>query len=77
MFQATAADRPAPTTATTSLALTSTMLETVAATAPPKSSGPTKFPIIAIVSAVRGLAARVATSAAIESAASCRPFVAA
>jgi hypothetical protein len=47
----------------------------VVATADPRTNGPRKIPNAAIRSAALGLAARVATSVAMEFAASWTPFV--
>jgi hypothetical protein len=52
------------------LGLTSTRPAIVVATADPRSRGPRKIPTVAIASALLGRAARVATSVAIEFAAS-------
>ena len=77
VFQITEAVSPAPITATVCDGGSVTMPASVSATAVPSSSGPTTLPTVASATAGPGRAARVATSAAIEFAASCRPFVSA
>ena len=74
-FQTSAPLTPAPMTATTWSAGTSTIFPTVSATAAPSSSGPSRVNTAATASAGPGIAVRVATSVATASAASCTPFV--
>ncbi len=77
VFQMTDAVSPAPMIATVWLGGTVIMPATRFATAVPSTSGPITLPSVANATAGPGRAARVATSAAIEFAASCRPFVSA
>ena len=74
-FQITAPVSPAPMTGTPWAGLTVTSLPTVLATAAPKRSGPSRLKTDAIKTAGSGRATRVATSVAIEFAASWNPFV--
>ena len=74
-FQATAAAIPAPITSVASEGVTVTMPPMVSATAAPSSRGPRTLNTDARMIACRGVAARVATRAAIALDASCNPFV--
>ena len=69
-FQASAATRPAVITSTVSSGSTSTIPAIVVATADPRRNGPRKMPTAATPSAGPGRPARVATSVAVEFAAS-------
>ena len=74
-FQTSAPLTPAPTTATTWSAGTSTTLATVSATAAPRTNGPSSVKSAATRRAAPGAAERVATRVATASAASCTPLV--
>jgi hypothetical protein len=74
-FQATAAVRAAPITATVCEAGTWTMVAIVSATAAPSSSGPTRLQTAARVIAGPGRAPLVATRVAMALAASWNPLV--